>query len=153
MWCLIIWWQIFLILESKSCSVSVSSSLSESFSYPVSTFFLKIFIFSIIYSVISISAVQQSDPVIHIYIYIHTHTHTLFLTLSSIMLHHKWLDIPVLQSRISLLIHSKCNSMYLLTQISQSIPLLPTPPWQPQVWFPSPWVYFFSVDRFICAVY
>ena len=45
----------------------------------------------------------------------HTHTHTyiytLFLTLSSIMFHYKWLDIvPCAYCKISLLIHSKCKS-------------------------------------------
>ena len=46
-------------------------------------------IFSIIVDlyVLSISTTQQSDP------YIHTHTHIFFLTLSSIMFHHMWLDI------------------------------------------------------------
>ena len=36
------------------------------------------------------STVQQSDPVTHIHI--HTHICILFLTLSSIMFHHTWLD-------------------------------------------------------------
>ena len=39
----------------------------------------------LIYNVLSIYAVQQSGPVIHIYIYIH-----LFLTLYSVMFYHKW---------------------------------------------------------------
>ena len=53
----------------------------------------------------------------------------LFLTLSSIMFYHKWLDIvPVLYSRISLFIHSKHNSLHLLTPNSQSIFLSPFPP-------------------------
>ena len=53
-----------------------------------------------IYNVLSIPAVQQSDPVLYIYIHMHIHTHIyihthiciLFLILSSIMFHHKWLD-------------------------------------------------------------
>ena len=45
------------------------------------------------------STIQQIDGHAHIYIYIYihihmyTHTRILSLTLSSIMLHHKWLDI------------------------------------------------------------
>ena len=42
------------------------------------------FLLQLIYNVLSISAVQQSDPVIHIYVIC-----ILFLTLSSIMFHHK----------------------------------------------------------------
>ena len=44
-----------------------------------------------VYSVVSISTVQQSDPVSHTHTYIYTHI--LFLTLFSIMFYHKWLDI------------------------------------------------------------
>ena len=46
-----------------------------------------------IYNVLSIFAVQQSDPVIHIYMYIYTLTYVLFLILSSILFYHKRLDI------------------------------------------------------------
>ena len=62
-----------------------------------------------IYNVLSISAVQQSDPVIHIHTFFFLHyppscpsttDQTCFLGL---------------HSRISLLIHSKCNSLDLLT--------------------------------------
>ena len=55
---------------------------------------------------------------------------------------------------ISLLIHSQCNSLHLLTLNSQSIPLSPPPPppWQLQVCSPYPWVCFFSVVRFICVI-
>ena len=41
-------------------------------------------------------------------------------------------------SRISLPIHCKGNSLHLLTPSSQSIWLPPPPPWQPQVYSPSP---------------
>ena len=68
------------------------------------------------------STVQQRTQS-HIHIYIH------FLALSSIMLHHKWVDIvPSDIYRISLLIHSKCNSLHLLTPDFQSIPSLSLPP-------------------------
>jgi len=44
----------------------------------------------------------------------HVHIYILFLTLSSIMLYHQWLDIaPSAIQQISLLIHSKCHSWHL----------------------------------------
>ena len=54
----------------------------------------------------------------------------LFLTLSSIMLHHKQLDmwLPELCSRIAFPVHSKCNSFHLIMPDIQSIPLPPSPP-------------------------
>ena len=87
---------------------------------------------------------------INININIHIHTHSL-LTLSSIMFHHKWLQFPMLYSKISLLIYSKRNSLHLITPNSQSIPLSPAPSWQLQVCSPCPWVCSFSVKRFICV--
>ena len=66
----------------------------------------RLFFFSLqlIYSVLSIYTVQQSDPVIHIYI--------LFLTLSSsCSITGDQMQFPVLDSKISLLMHSKCNSL------------------------------------------
>ena len=59
------------------------------------------------------------------------------------------IQFPVLHSRISLLIHSKCNSLHLLTPDSQSIPLPLPPPWQPQVCSPSPWVSFLWKGSFV----
>ena len=57
------------------------------------------------YSVLSISAAQQSD----------THIYTLIL-LSYIMFYHKLLDIvPVLYSKTTSFIHPNCNSSHLLT--------------------------------------
>jgi len=56
----------------------------------------------------------------------------------------------LLYSRTSLLIHSKCNSLYLLTPASQSIPLFPPPPQQPQVCSPCLGVcenFFFLIPR------
>jgi len=60
----------------------------------------------------------------------------------------------VLQSRISLLIHSKGSSPYLLTPSSQSI-LLPSPSTSPLTTTSlfSKSMIFFSVERFICAIY
>ena len=51
------------------------------------------FLLWLIYHVVSISAVQQSDPVTHTHTLTHTHTHILFLPLSSILYYHMWLDI------------------------------------------------------------
>ena len=84
----------------------------------------------------------------------HIHKYIPFLALSSILLHHKWLDIfPVLYSRIPLLSYSKCNSLHLLTPNSQSIPLppCPLPPAPPHGLF-SKSMTFFSVQRFICVI-
>ena len=99
------------------------------------------------------STTQKSDPVTHIHTHTHTHTHIyiLFLTLSSIMLHHNWLDI--VPSTIQQdLIHSKGNSLHLLTPDSQPIPLPLPAPWQSQSLF-SESMSFFSVKGFICAMY
>ena len=67
----------------------------------------------------------------HIY-YMCVCVYILFLIWSSITVYHKWLDIylPVLYSRTSLLIHSKCNSLHLLSPNSQYIPLPLPPSWQ-----------------------
>ena len=82
------------------------------------------------------------------------HIHSFFSTLSSIMFHPKWLDrVPCAIQQVLLHIHSRCNSLPLLTPNFQSMSLLPSSPWQPQVCSPCPWLCFFSVDRFIFAVY
>ena len=61
----------------------------------------------------------------------------LFLELSSVMFCPKRFDIvPCAVHRTSLLIHSKYKSLHLPTPNFQSIPLLPPPPWQPQVCSP-----------------
>ena len=39
----------------------------------------------LIYTVVLISAVQQSNAVLYIYIYTHTHTHTFFFIFFSVM--------------------------------------------------------------------
>ena len=88
--------------------------------------FLRLFfLLQLIYNVLPISAIQQSGPVIPTYIHTHTHTYTHtssfshYLPLCSIT--NDQVEFPVLQSRISLLINSKCNSLHLLTPNSQSI--------------------------------
>ena len=76
---------------------------------------------------LSISAIQQSDPMC-VCVCVCVCVQILFIILCSIMFHHKWLDIvPCAIHRISWPIHSKCNTLYLLTPNSQSIPLPPHP--------------------------
>ena len=73
-----------------------------------------------------------------------------FFTLSSIMFHHKWSVIVPCAIQQDLIAYPlQSNSLCLLTPNFQSFPL---PSWQPQVCFPCPWVCFFSVDRFVCAI-
>ena len=62
------------------------------------------------------SAIQQSDSVIHIY------TFPFSYYLPSWSIPRDWMWFPVLCSRTSLLVHSKCKSPHLLTPNSQSIP-------------------------------
>ena len=72
-----------------------------------------------------ISAVQQSDPFIHIHTHTYIYTYIPFLMLFSIMVYpREWIYFPVLYSRTSLLIHSKCNSLYLPSPNSLSLQLL-----------------------------
>ena len=61
----------------------------------------------------------------------HTHTHILFFNLSCSNTS-EYIKFPVLYSRFSLFIHSKCNSLCLLIPDSISIPIPPPPSWQPQ---------------------
>ena len=80
----------------------------------------------------------------HAYINTHCFSHIVF--------HHVLLQ-EIEYSRTSLLIHSKCKSLHLLTLTSQSILLPCPPPWQLQVCSPCLWVCFCSADRFICATF
>ena len=86
------------------------------------------------------STVQQSDLV--------TNTHTHIHSFSQIILHHALSQVTRYSSQcytagsLCLSIHSKCNSLHLLTPDSQSISLPPPPPWQPQVCSLNPWVKF-----------
>ena len=69
---------------------------------------------------------------IHTYIYTYIYIYSLFLILSSITFRLKWssdwLEIPELHGRTALLIHSKCNSLHLLTPNCPSLPLPPPSP-------------------------
>ena len=84
----------------------------------------------LIYNVVLISAVQQSDLAIHIYTFFSPYY------LSSCFMQSDWIQFPVLYSRTSFLIYSKYNRLHLLTPNSQSIPLPTLSLWQPQVWSP-----------------
>ena len=66
-----------------------------------------------------ISAVQQSDSVIHVY------TFPFLYHPPSWSVPRDQIEFHVLYSRTSLLIHSKCNGLHLPTPNFQSIPLLP----------------------------
>ena len=83
----------------------------------------------LIYSVVLIIAVQQSDLVIHT----HTHTHK-FLSILSIVVYHSILNlVPMLYSTTLLFIHSINASFHLVIPKSQAIPLPPPLPlgnWQ-----------------------
>ena len=77
-------------------------------------FFIRLYL---IYNVVPISAVQQRYPVMHAY----TFPFLYYLLSQSIV--RDWILFSVLYSRISLLIHSKCNSLHPLTPNSLFIPL------------------------------
>ena len=108
-------------------------------------FFLMIFIFSIISGLQSsvnfllYSRVTQS----------HMHIYILFLTLSCYIISDQ-IQLPVLYSRISLVIHSKGNRLHLLTPDSQSLPLPPLPLASTSLFSMS--MSFFSVQRLTCAI-
>ena len=77
----------------------------------------------LIYNVLSILLYSK---VTHLYIFIHSFS-SYYPPSCSIT--SCWIQFPVLYTRISLLVHSKCNNVHLLATNSQSIPL--PPPWQP----------------------
>ena len=92
------------------------------------------------------SAVQRSDSVIHIYKF------------SFYILFHYGLPQDVeysflcyTVSKTWLFIHSKCDSLHLPTPNSQSIPLPPLTPWQPQIC--SLWVLFCSSCHILNSTY
>ena len=83
----------------------------------------------------------------------HTHTHTLFLTFSSIMLHHKCLDIVPSAIQQDLTAYPFQRQQF--ASMNSRFPVHPTP-------FPSLLattslfsrsMIFYSVEKFICAVY
>ena len=58
----------------------------------------------------------------------------------------------MLYSRTLLFIHSIDSNLHLLIPNSHSIPPPIPPPWQPQVCSLCLWVYFCSIDKFICVL-
>ena len=87
---------------------------------------------------------------IHTYIYIHTHTHThiyIYFFFKSSPINYVLSQETGHSSLCSLLIHSKCNTLHLLTPNSQSIPLPPLSPWATTSLFSvSKQVSFFAID-------
>ena len=69
--------------------------------------FCTCFYYNLFTTLCPISAVQQSDPVIH------THTFPFSHYLPPWSIPRDWVQFPVLYSRTSLLYHSECNSWHL----------------------------------------
>ena len=97
-----------------------------------------IFYYFIVIFILPISTVYSK--VTESYIYTYIYTHILFLTLSSIVFHRKWLDTVSCAIQQDLIAYPL--RMQSITPTSQSITLSPPPPWQPQVCSQSPWVSF-----------
>ena len=64
---------------------------------------------------------------IHIYICVYIYIFLLLYYLPPWSISRDWIQFPMLYSRTSLLNHSKCNSLHLLTPNSPPIPPLPLP--------------------------
>ena len=103
-------------------SKSVFGDLKLFFFVPIPYAHLKNFFkneVQLIYNVALISAIQQSDSVIHLYIFF-------FIFFSIVIYHGILIQFFVLYNRALLFIHPIYNSLYLLTSISHSNPP-PTP--------------------------
>ena len=90
---------------------------NQQFLVSVHSFFFFKLTYRLIYGVLLISVVQQRDFVAHIYTFFLKHSFPLWSIPGD------WLQLPVPYSRTSLFIHSKFNSLHLLTPDSQCIPL------------------------------
>ena len=101
----------------------------------------------LIYNVPSISAVQQSDPVICVCICVFFFLYYL----PSCSISQDWIWLPVLYSRTSWRIHSWCLRLHLWTPNFPSIPLPPSP--TGNLKSKCLCIYFCSARRFICAVF
>ena len=115
--------------------------------------FLMIFVFSIIVGLqCSVSFLLYSKVPSHTHTHTHTHTYTFFFSYyppaCSITI--RYSSQCYYTHRISLPIHSKGSSLPLLTPNSQSIPL--SPPQQPQVFSPSPWISFLWKGSFVSYI-
>ena len=69
--------------------------------------------------------IRMYNWVTFMYIYIHTHTHILFLTLSSILMHHKWLNIIPCPIQPDPIAHPLQMQQFAFT--NPRIPIYPTP--------------------------
>ena len=78
-----------------------------------------------------------------------SYIHILFSSLSSIFFHHKWSDIVPWAIQRDFIAYPLQMQLFVSTN-----PKVPPPPsWHPPVCSPHPWVCFFSIDRFISALY
>ena len=111
-------------------------------------FFLRFlsFLLQLIYSILSITAIQQSDPGLHIDTFFFSHYPPSCSTTSD------WIQFPVLYSKTSLLIHSKCNSLHLLSPKCSPSHSLPFPLGNHRSVLHRS-VCLFSADRFVYAVF
>ena len=94
-------------------------------------------------------AAQQSDPVIPIPIY--TLLFSDYLPPQSTP--RDWIEFPVLYHRTSLLSHSKCHSLHLLTPSSPSIPLPPPTPLATTSLFSGSEIYFCFLSKRYMQLY
>ena len=94
---------------------------------------------------------KKTPSYIHIYIYICIYI--LFLTLSSIMLHHTWLDIVPSAIQQDLITYPFQRQWF--ASINPRFPILPTPSHSSLATTSlfSKSMSFFSVESFICALY
>ena len=99
----------------------------------------------LIYNVVLISAVQQSDSVIHIYLFLCSFP--LWFIVGYLM------QFSILYSRALLFSHSIDNSLHLLIPNIHSIPPPPPLSWQPQICSLCVWICFYFVDSFICVIF
>ena len=107
----------------------------------------------LIYSVLSPCAVQQSDPVIHTYIHTYIYICILFLTLSSIMFHHKCSEIVPWVIQQNFIAYPFQMQQFASTNPTLSVHPTPSPSPLATNLFSMSMSLFFSVDRSICDVY
>ena len=107
-------------------NVYVNPKLLNYSSFPFSKHSFFLFLFLKVFIIVDLQCsinfcVQQIDPVIHMNVHFFSHYPPLCSITSD------QIQFSVLYRSISLLIHSKCSSLHLLTPNSQSISLLPPP--------------------------
>ena len=119
---------IIVFLKNLSLNISYNQNIFVFFS------FFNLFFIVISPTTLFSPTVQHGNPVTH------TCIHNFFLPLCCVVSISTLLS--VLHSRISLLIHSKSNSLHPLTPSSQFLPLPPPSPREPKVYSPCPWFSF-----------